>query len=216
MILGAPTGLSATASGSYIYLSWGYVNNASSYRIYRSTYNGGYSYLTNISNTNYYDYDVYPDTPYYYKVSAVSFAGNEGPQSDYAGGPISNITYEYVSNGTWTLESDGRRKSPAIGNSITTKTRVNFTSNVSNASITIQLDVSSEAGYDYAFISTLDNPNATHDNGYYPNSCISGTNSTTVTITVPAPGLHFIDIGYRKDGSYTSGSDCAWFKVTQY
>ena len=127
---------------------------------------------------------------------------------------ITNITYSSVSGGTWTLLSDGRRKSPAIGSYGVTKSRVSFTSTAANASISIQLDVSSESGHDYAFISTLDNSSATYASGYYTGSRISGTQSVTVTIPVPTAGSHFIDIGYRKDGSYYSGSDCAWFKVT--
>jgi hypothetical protein len=73
--------------------------------------------------------------------------------------------------------------------------------------------VSSESGFDYAFISTLDNANATYSSGYYTGSLISGTDSKSITILVPTAGDHFIDIGYRKDGSQNGGSDCAWFKV---
>jgi hypothetical protein len=129
--------------------------------------------------------------------------------------PISNITYSSVSGGDWTLEGDGRRRSPAIGHNTATKARVSFISNTTDASITIQLDVSSESGYDFAFISTLDNDSAAYDNGYYTGSRISGEQSVTVTIPVPIAGSHFVDIGYRKDGGEISGSDCAWFKVIQ-
>ena len=92
--------------------------------------------------------------------------------------------------------------------------RVSFTSTAANVSISIQLDVSSESGFDYAFISTLDNASASYSSGYYTGSLISGAQTVTVTIPVPTAGDHFIDIGYRKDGSVSSGSDCAWFKVT--
>jgi uncharacterized repeat protein (TIGR02543 family) len=128
---------------------------------------------------------------------------------------INNITYSSVSGGgTWTLESDGRRKSPYIGNDGITKARINFTS-TAGASITIQLDVSSESGYDWAFISTLDNSSATYDSGYFADSRISGTNSVTITIPVSTAGDHFIDIGYQKDYMSNDGSDRAWFKVVQ-
>jgi hypothetical protein len=128
---------------------------------------------------------------------------------------VGGITYTEVSGGTWTLESDGRRKSPVIGNSTTTKLRVSFTSAAADARVTIQLDVSSEAGSDFAFIGALDNASAAYDSGYYER--ISGTATTTVmvTILVPTIGSHFVDIGYRKDGSTTGGSDCAWFKVVE-
>jgi hypothetical protein len=115
----------------------------------------------------------------------------------------------------WTLQSDGRRKSPVIGHDAATKARVSFTSTVSNASITIQLDVSSESSWDWAFISKLDDSNANSDINFSTDSKISGTTSKTVTIQVPNPGSHFIEIWYKKDSSGASGSDCAWFKVVQ-
>jgi uncharacterized repeat protein (TIGR02543 family) len=117
---------------------------------------------------------------------------------------ITNITY---SGDTWTLLGDGRHRSPAIGHGSVTKARIAFTSGTTNTAISIQLDVSSESGCDWAFISTLDNASATY-------TSISGSDSVTVTIPVPYPGGHFIEIGYRKDGSVDSGSDCAWFEVT--
>jgi hypothetical protein len=100
-----------------------------------------------------------------------------------------------------------------MGDGSVTKARIGFSSVTADSSITIQLEVSSEPGYDYAFVSNLDNPDATYSNGY--STRISGTESTTVTIPVPTAGSHFIDIGYRKDGSLTGGSDCAWFKVVE-
>jgi hypothetical protein len=51
--------------------------------------------------------------------------------------PISGIVYSPVSGGTWTLESDGRRKSPSTGDSGVTKMRVSFTSVEPNANIRI-------------------------------------------------------------------------------
>jgi hypothetical protein len=124
---------------------------------------------------------------------------------------ISGITY----SGTWILESNGNRKSPAISNGGITKERISFTSIAANAYIAVQLDVSSESGYDYAFISALDNGSVASTGGYYTGSRISGTESVRVSIPVPAAGSHFIDIGYQKDGSQTGGSDCAWFKVVE-
>jgi hypothetical protein len=128
---------------------------------------------------------------------------------------IRDISYSFVSGGAWTLESDGRHKSPAIDHGNVTKVRVSFTSIAANAGITIALDVSSETGYDYAFIGALDNASATYDSGYYIGSRISGLTSVTVTIPVPTSGSHFIDICYRKDGSESGGLDCAWFKISE-
>jgi uncharacterized repeat protein (TIGR02543 family) len=119
----------------------------------------------------------------------------------------SNITYSSVSGAEWTVLADGRRRSPWIGANGLTKVRISFTSYAANASIMIHLEVSSEESCDWAFISTLDNAFADYYGGYYER--ISGIQSVSVTIPVPDPGSHFIDIGYGKDGSVNSGSDCA-------
>jgi hypothetical protein len=126
---------------------------------------------------------------------------------------IADVSYNAVSDSAeWPL-SGGRRQSPTIGDSSVTKSRVSFTAAQADASIVIQLDVSSESGYDWAFISTLDNASATYESGFYSGSVISGTNSVTITIPVPTAGSHFVDIGYRKDHSINGGSDCAWYRV---
>jgi hypothetical protein len=125
---------------------------------------------------------------------------------------ISGISYSAVSGNPWTLEADGSYKSPAIGHSATTKERISFTAEA-GAVIVVRLEVSSQSGYDYAFISTLDNDSATYSSGYFTGSRISGTTWATVSIPVPTAGSHFIDICYRKDGSAIGGSDCAWFTV---
>jgi fibronectin type 3 domain-containing protein len=218
----APTGVTATPlSSNSISVSWFSVSGATSsmsYKVYRDTYyNGTYMEAGSSTTTTYTDTELSPNTTYYYKVSAVNSEGVESAQSSYASATtssssiISNITYSSVSGGEWTLQGDGRRKSPTISHGSVTKARISFTSTSSSGSITIQLEVSSESGYDFAFISQLDNPSATHDFGW--DSRISDEDSVTVTIPVSSPGSHFIDIGYRKDGSGSFGSDCAWFKV---
>jgi uncharacterized repeat protein (TIGR02543 family) len=148
----------------------------------------------------------------------VTFDADEGSpvtQTKTADNGDATMTFMYnsVSGGTWTLLDDGRRKSPAIDNNTETKSRVSFTSATADTSISIQLDVSSDSN-SYAFISTLDNDSATYTSGYYTDSLISGTQSVTVNIPIPTAGSHFIDIGYQKNNSTSSGSDCAWFKVT--
>jgi hypothetical protein len=124
--------------------------------------------------------------------------------------PVTGITYDDA----WELQGDGRRKSPAISHDSVSKARVSFTA-TDNAGIVIQLDVSSESGFDYAFISQLNNSAASSSSGYYPGSKISGTRSVTITIPVPTAGSYFVDIGYKKNYTTSSGSDCAWFKVIE-
>jgi hypothetical protein len=125
------------------------------------------------------------------------------------GSGISGIAY----SGAWTLESDGRRKSPPTSNNSVTKERVSFTSTGTNAIIRVQLEASSESDRDYAFISALDNDSATYNSNYFTGSRISGEAWVEVAIPVPTAGEHFIEICYRKDSSGRSGSDCAWFMV---
>jgi hypothetical protein len=157
-------------------------------------------------------YSKWIDSPYT-EAALTGYGISDGGLVTPPPSTITNITYSDVFGGTWTLESDGRRKSPPINDSGITKSRVNFTSGT-DAVITIQLDVSSEPGLGYAFISTLDNPSATYSSGYYTGSRISGTTSVTVSIPVPTAGDHFIDIGYES-GSGTGGSDCAWFRLIE-
>jgi hypothetical protein len=121
---------------------------------------------------------------------------------------ISDITY---SGDTWALQGDGKRKSPTIGHNETTITRYSFTSTGSNASLVIHLEVSSEPGYDFAFVGYLDDSTASRTSNYYER--ISGSTSQTITITIPSAGSHFVEIGYGKDGSVDNGSDCAWFTI---
>jgi uncharacterized repeat protein (TIGR02543 family) len=115
------------------------------------------------------------------------------------------------SGAAWALQEDGRRKSPTIGNNGTTITRYNFTSTGLNASLVIRLDVSSESRYDWAFVGYLDST-ASMDS-YYDR--ISGSTSKTITISVPGAGSHFVEIGYGKDGSGSSGSDRARYMIDQ-
>jgi uncharacterized repeat protein (TIGR02543 family) len=143
--------------------------------------------------------------------SAVSgAAGGWDPETSVS---ISNITYMPVlGSAMWTLGREGRRTSPPIGNSAVTKSRINFTAEA-NAILTIQLGVSSESDGDWAFISTLDNPDAYSGYGYYEDSRVSGTMQPTINILVPTAGSHFVDIGYQKDKGGKAGDDCVWFKV---
>jgi ribosomal protein S26 len=162
-------------------------------------------------------------------ILALFFVGCPNPNSGDSAPPkyeyhskyyITNITYA----GDWTLQSDGSHRSPSISSGSTTKMRVNFTSTVDNASITILLQASIYSGYEnsdaysgaysgHVFISTLDNASATYNSGYYSGSRISKRTSVPVTIPVPEAGDHFIDIGYRQYGTGTYYSNCAWFTV---
>jgi fibronectin type 3 domain-containing protein len=92
--ISAPTGLNATDSGDSIYLSWNGVDDANYYNIYRSAYEGDYTYRDTTqgadSNTSYIDSALSAGT-YYYKVSAVDSSGNASPLSDYAYATVSAV-----------------------------------------------------------------------------------------------------------------------------
>ncbi|MFD3405142.1 cellulose binding domain-containing protein [Kribbella sp. NPDC058693] len=72
---GAPTGLSGTASGTSVNLSWSVASGATSYNVYR---NG--SKVGSPSGTSYTDSGLSANTSYSYQVSASNSAG-EGPKS---------------------------------------------------------------------------------------------------------------------------------------
>jgi uncharacterized repeat protein (TIGR02543 family) len=80
----APTGLTAYVYSNEIHLLWDFVDEASYYYVYRS--DSAYGTYTRVGETTgtydiyYNDYDVSPDTTYYYKVTAVNSAG----ESDYS------------------------------------------------------------------------------------------------------------------------------------
>lgn len=113
---------------------------------------------------------------------------------------------------TWPLQSDGTRKSPAIAHSGFTSNRISFTTAEANQVIKIDLQVSSESGYDFALVGLLDNPNLSRTANYTDR--ISGTAQKSIAVNIPSAGTHYIDVGYGKDGSAVGGSDCAWYRIT--
>ena len=79
-----PANVKATAGTSSITVTWSSVSGADGYKVYRSTSaSGSYSFMANVNNTTYTDYNVNTGTSYYYKVSAVNNAG-ESSMSSYA------------------------------------------------------------------------------------------------------------------------------------
>jgi uncharacterized repeat protein (TIGR02543 family) len=88
--LSAPTGLSASVSGSSITLSWSSVSGATSYKVYRSSSSSGsYSLLYTTYTYSYTDSGLSAGT-YYYKVSAVSSSGTESTQSSTASATVTS------------------------------------------------------------------------------------------------------------------------------
>jgi len=79
----APTGVSASQSGTSVYVSWNSSTGATSYKVYRSSSSSGtYSLMGTSYSTSYSDNS--PISGYnYYKITAVNSAG-ESTQSSYA------------------------------------------------------------------------------------------------------------------------------------
>lgn len=115
------------------------------------------------------------------------------------------------SYGSWTV--DGLfRKSPTIAHSQVTREKVYFYTDTPNAVVQVEIKASSEANYDILFVGKLDDANASYSS-YQDRVSGTGTNTKTVSITVPTAGQHFIIVGYRKDGSNSYGSDCGWYRM---
>lgn len=115
------------------------------------------------------------------------------------------------SYGSWTV--DGQfRKSPTIAHSQVTREKVYFYTDTPNAVVQVEIKASSEANYDILFVGKLDDANASYSS-YQDRVSGTGTNTKTVSITVPTAGQHFIIVGYRKDSSGNSGSDCGWYRM---
>ena len=83
----APTGLTATANGVAVDLSWSAVSGAAGYNVYRSPLSGGgYTKVNDapVTATNLHDAgaDLRSGTRYYYIVKALDSAGNESVASN--------------------------------------------------------------------------------------------------------------------------------------
>lgn len=124
------------------------------------------------------------------------------------------VSVEYVnmdSYGTWTIDG-AYRKSPVITHNQITREKILFYTNVANAVVRFEVKASSESNYDWLFVGKVDDGNASYTN-YQDRVSGTGTNTKTVSITVPVAGQHFVIVGYRKDSSNNTGSDCGWYRL---
>jgi chitodextrinase len=86
----APTNLTASAGDTQATLSWNTSSGATSYNIYRSLTAGGEgatAYKTGVTTTSYTDTGLTDGTTYYYKVTAVSSAGESGQSNEASATP---------------------------------------------------------------------------------------------------------------------------------
>ncbi len=86
------TGLTLTSYGGVVYAKWNRFDNVSKYKLYRSlSHDGQFELIATIDNPSagisefveYIDSNVQLRNYYYYKISAVSLQGLEGPISPY-------------------------------------------------------------------------------------------------------------------------------------
>ena len=88
---------------------------------------------------------------------------------------------------------------------------VSFNTTQANQTITIEIEASSEAGYDYIFVGDLD-VNVTSRPSSTPANAVSGTGKMRVVLAVPTPGSHFVTVAFTKDSSSQANEDCAWYR----
>lgn len=88
---------------------------------------------------------------------------------------------------------------------------VSFNTTQANQTITIEIEASSESGYDYIFVGDLD-VNVTSRPSSTPANAVSGTGKMRVVLTVPTPGSHFVTVAFTKDSSSQANEDCAWYR----
>lgn len=112
----------------------------------------------------------------------------------------SGDTVEFSSEGDWTQSGNTFTSNKGVQ---TTWAKIKFTTYVVNTVVSVKITASSEANYDWGYVCGLDKAYSTSD--YLAK--VSGTNSQTVEITVPARGEHYFWVGYVKDSSGDANND---------
>ena len=90
----APTGLTATAGNAQIALSWNAVSGATSYKVFRSTTSGTYSYtapLATVTTTTYADVSAANGTTYFYVVRAFNAGGESSNSNEVSATPTAPV-----------------------------------------------------------------------------------------------------------------------------
>ncbi|MEV0172755.1 PA14 domain-containing protein [Streptomyces sp. NPDC050803] len=91
--LGAPGGLKTDSDPDGLWLGWGAVEDAASYRVYRSaTADGTYTRVGSTTEDSYVDASAVEDSTYYYRVTSLDAAGNESVKSAYVSGKRADLT----------------------------------------------------------------------------------------------------------------------------
>jgi len=116
----APSDLSAAVGNGRVTLTWTAPAYANTYRVKRSTVDGGpYSVIaSNIAVTTYDDLSFTPGTTYYYRVSAVNSVGESTNSTQVSATPTNALPDVVVTSITWSPAS------PAVGSNVVFSARV--------------------------------------------------------------------------------------------
>src|SRR4051794_1092099 len=105
----APSNLGASAGNARVDLSWGGVNGADGYYVFRSAGSGCcYLNVANITGTQYGDTSVSNGTTYYYIVTAHNAAGQSARSNEVNATPSSGVTVPSAPTGLGDSGADGR------------------------------------------------------------------------------------------------------------
>ncbi len=132
---------------------------------------------------------------------------NESKRNKISVGKLQNNgTYGFAqSNGKYV--SNNTKQDSTVANSYIT---IDLTQETENVEITVNAQVSSEGNYDYGYATiteSIQTPAYNNADGQFIS--ISGSVSAKDYKTVITPGkIYYLHLGYRKDGSQSSGSDC--------
>ena len=178
----APTGVSATVSGSQIRISWNGVSNAEEYLVFWSEDGISFEYCIGItSNTYIYDYeDEEPFAENYYKVKA---------RNGYGESPFSTSAYCHYSSGG------------GGGGGTTPDAPTNVTANVSGTSVRVSWSSVSNASYYRIYRSS------TRSRSY---SLIGTSTSTYYNDDSPVSDNYYKVTSVGSDGSESEMSSSAY------
>ncbi|AEA46907.1 Subtilisin [Archaeoglobus veneficus SNP6] len=87
-----------TVSSSQLNVTWTAVSDAEYYNIYRSSDNVSFALIASTTQNSYLDTGLAANTTYYYYVTAVDNAGNEGESSDVAWGTTAELPKMHVAS----------------------------------------------------------------------------------------------------------------------
>ena len=130
-----------------------------------------------------------------------------------------DMTYAVNTEGTITqaaffCNSSGYIQSPSVNNSGYACCKLTIKTTIPNSIVYLEMNASSESGYDFGIISALDDSYTTSPRNITSYIAkISGTQTFTKYLQIASAGTHTVYVYYTKDGSGTANSDCITFRT---